>query len=433
MTPGLAVPVATPAASFATALWRRRWAIGFVVALTLGAVFRLIWLADMEYKSDEAWTFAHVQSFWQSHALAWTGMNSSAGLPNAGLSLWLFIALGAFLPSGDPLALARAVQLINVAAILLLALFAYRRVERSEREAWLWATALVAVNPLAVLFSRKIWPPELLPLFTVAMLAAWWQRERWWGAFCWGLVGMLLGQIQLAGFFFAASFVACSALFARSSVRWSGFLCGSVLGALPALPWLLAVAASHDGMSQAALGNLVTSFFADWFSLALGLDLPYALGGDFGHFLAEPFYLAAGLLAAIVAIFAILVYRFCRRLMLAPKPTLARLFDKSSPTALVLIAAFLGFGVLLAATLRPFYLHYLIVAFALPALSLAWIARAGSREAPGSIALGRVLLALLVLAQAGVTLLFLGFIHDTQVIAGDYGTAYRAQGIERAP
>ena len=95
--------------SWAHALWRGRWAIGFGLALALGLVFRLVWLSDMEWKGDEAWTFAQLRAFWQSRDLPPLGMASSAGLPNAGLSLWAFIGLSALLPALDPIAVARAV------------------------------------------------------------------------------------------------------------------------------------------------------------------------------------------------------------------------------------------------------------------------------------------------------------------------------------
>jgi hypothetical protein len=416
------------------ALWRRRWAIGFGLALALGIVFRLVWLSDMEWKGDEAWTFAQLRDFWQSRDLPLLGMGSSAGLPNAGLSLWAFIGLSAVLPALDPIALARAVALSNGAAILLLSLFARFGVQRAEREPWLWAAALVAVNPLAVLFSRKIWPPDILPLFTVALLWVWWKRERWWGAFAWGVIGALLGQVQLCGFFFAAAFVAATALFDRKSVRWRLWLIGSLLGALPLIPWLIAIVKLPGGVEGANLASLLhADFYQHWLALALGLDLHYALGNDFRRFLAYPAvlgwptYLSGAFLGLVVACFATILLRFTRQLRRNAAGVAEHIFASGSSTALAVNAAFWGYGLLLTATARPVYLHYLVVAFALPALWLVWIERAAAGDDAEARALSRRLLASLVLAEACLTLLFLLFIHDTQSIAGDYGTAYGAQ------
>ncbi|MGH7033459.1 MAG: hypothetical protein ACREFL_07000 [Stellaceae bacterium] len=428
---------ATPRAwprSWRHALWRRRWAIGFGLALALGIVFRLVWLSDMEWKGDEAWTYAQLRAFWQSRDVPPLGMASSAGLPNAGLSLWAFIGLSALLPALDPIAIARAVALTNAAAILLLALFARFGVARAEREPWLWAAALVAVNPLAVLFSRKIWPPDILPLFTVAMLWAWWKRERWWGAFAWGVFGALIGQVQLCGFFFAAAFVGATALFDRKNVRWRAWLIGSLLGVLPLIPWLIAIFQMQGSIESANLANLLhADFYQHWLALALGLDLHYALGNDFRRFLAYPellgwpTYLSGAFLGLVVACFATILLRFTRQLRRDAARVAEQIFASGSSTALAVNAAFWGYGILLTATARPIYLHYLVVAFALPALWLAWLERAASGDEAEAAALSRRLLASLVLAEACLTLLFLLFIHDTQSIAGDYGTAYGAQ------
>jgi hypothetical protein len=88
---------------------------------------------------------------------------------------------------------------------------------------------------------------------------------------------------------------------------------------------------------------------------------------------------------------------------------------------------------LLTATARPVYLHYLVVAFVLPALWLVLVERAAAGDDAEAAALSRRLLASLVLAEACLTILFLLFIHDTQSIAGDYGTAYGAQLSRIAP
>src|SRR5262245_31162678 len=97
-------------------LWRQRWAIGLCIAVAAGTVFRLIWASDMEYKDDEPWTFGQVQEFWRTGKLELIGMPSSALLPNAGMSVWVFIALSSLLPRIDPVGLVRAVELVNVAA-----------------------------------------------------------------------------------------------------------------------------------------------------------------------------------------------------------------------------------------------------------------------------------------------------------------------------
>jgi hypothetical protein len=349
------------------------------------------------------------------------------------MSLWIFIALSSILPLDDPLALTRAVQLVNIIAILLLAIFALKAIEPVEREPWLWSVALVSVSPLAVLFSRKIWPQDVLPLFTLGMLMGWWYRSRLWGAFLWGLVGALLGQIHLTGLFFATAFFGCTLLFDRRTVHWFAWFCGSVLGLLPLVPWLVAVSKVSQSIRAAQIQNLLTPV-RHWLNMSLGIDLHYALGNDFPSFIAYPnvggypTYLATALLSIIILIFLILLVRLAVRLRAEPTQTIGFFLGTRSSTMLALNAGFWGYGLLLVAMSQPIYLHYFVVVFSLPALSLAWIAQAGSSSGrAGSLAISRRLLATLVVAQASVTLIFLVYIHETQIIAGNYGVAYGSQ------
>src|SRR5262249_27470875 len=157
-------------------------------------------------KADEAWTFERARDDDPRQGIPWLGMDSSVRLPNPGMSLWVFMALRGLSGAEDPPALTRAVQLANSLALVLLVAFVWRHVPPAQREAWLWAAALVAVNPMAVLFHRKLWPPCVLPLFSLAALWGWWLRGRPWPAFAWGLVGACLGQIHMAGFFFSGGF-----------------------------------------------------------------------------------------------------------------------------------------------------------------------------------------------------------------------------------
>src|SRR5262245_20740436 len=79
------------------------WAIGLAAAIAAGIALRLVCLADIEFKPDEAWALAEIETFRQSHTLPWLGIESSTGLPHPPLNLWVFLALGAVLPTPGPL------------------------------------------------------------------------------------------------------------------------------------------------------------------------------------------------------------------------------------------------------------------------------------------------------------------------------------------
>src|SRR5262249_37069785 len=129
----------------------------------------------------------------------------------------------------------------------------------------------------------------------------------------------------------------------------------------------------------------------------------------------------------IMLIFSLILVRLPRRLYVQPAGTIRLMFDVSSANGLALNAAFWGYWLLLSAISRPVYLHYLIIAFSLPALSLAKLARLVSDQSNRPTANALRLFAVLVLAQAFLTIAFLAYVHETEFIKGDYGVVYRAQ------
>jgi hypothetical protein len=411
--------------------------VGLAAAILLGVVFRLVWVADMEYKGDEAWTFEQTQEALRGKPWPPFGLPSSVGPHNPGLSIWVFQVIGKLSACQDPTRLARVVQVLSIAAIVLLAGFAFRFVGVEEREPWLWAVALVSVNPLAVVLHRKIWPPSVLPLFTLAMLAGWWRRERRGGAFVWGAVGACLGQVHMAGFFFAAGFTAWAGLFDRKRVAWRAWLLGSCVGALPLLPWLHYLFTQYRGGAGRMNGvHLVEfKFWVRWVKQALGFGLDYSLDDDYPAFLAYPLfrgrptYLVRLADRAISVVGVVLLAGAAYRLGRARRGLSALLSGKGSPTGFTLSAAIWGFGLLLTASCLYVQRHYLAVAFP---LGFVWLARLALPSAPGrpaSLRLGRALLLTLCLCQAVLTASFLDYVHAHQgSLKGDYGLTFGAPG-----
>ncbi|MHB1426138.1 MAG: hypothetical protein ACYC3I_23490 [Gemmataceae bacterium] len=427
----------------------RTWAIlGITLALLAGAALRLSWPRDIEYKADEAWTFQHSRDA----ELPWLGMPSSVDIPNPGMSLWVFMLLQRLSGAEDPPALARAVQLVNVAALVLLAAFAFGHVPPREREAWIWAVALVAVNPLAVLFHRKIWPPCVLPLLTLAMLYGWWYRQRRGPAFLWGLLGVCLGQIHMAGFFFAGGFVLWALLFDRpwrQRVAWKSWLLGSVLGTLPMLPWLAHLIA-HPSERPVNPHRWVHAcelkFWVRWFTESFGLGIDYTFGPYFREFqrypllAGRPTYLVAVVHWLIAGAALLLLMRAAVLLWCQRANWRALWIGRGSASAFTQNAALWGFGLLLTLSSFSIHRHYMIVLFPLEFLWLARLVlpspltplRDGERgRGEGgacSPRLGRALLLSLCCAQFFLSANMLAYIHTRQNFSGtEYGVPYGAQ------
>lgn len=414
---------------------RRFGLTGLAAAIVLGAVLRVLWVHDIEFKADEAWTFQQTREAVHSGFLTELGMPCSAGFRNPGMSIWVFRLLGKIAGADDPTQLARAVQILNIAAIVLLVIFAWGCVDVEEREPWLWATALASVNPMAIVLQRKIWPPSVLPIFSLAMLAGWWRRERWWGAFAWGLLGVFLGQIHMAGFFFAAGFVAWAILFDRRQVAWGGWWFGGSVGTLPMVGWLGYMLTGPRG--SPSIGRWVHlmefKFWIRWVKDPLGFGLDYVLGDQFEDFLRYPIIDGrpshfVWFLQTLLALLGVSLFlhagwhrwqeRACRFCLDS---------GRESPSRFTQNAALWGFGFLLTAS--GFYIqrHYLVVTFPLEFLWLAHVALAPSGKPARNLRLGRALLLALCFGQLLVSAQFLGYIHVNQGAKnGDYGICYGA-------
>lgn len=405
------------------------WFLGF--CLLLAAVLRFINPQDIEYKRDERWFFGAVEQYRQGGALPAVGLPSSDDRPAPGLSLWIFLFLGRGLHVDSPVGLARSVAALNMLALLILILVAQTLVPVGERPVWNWTAALVCVNSFSVLFGRKIWNPCVLPLFTICLIAAWFRRDRPLGAFFLGLLMTFVGQIHMAGFFFAAALLAWSWLFERfrqvpRRVPWLFLAAGMALGSLPLIPWLpyLRGHASSVAGSAAWIGFLPSKYWYEWIRLSLGIGLDYSLGSvGLRDFLRGP-VIAGHATFGVLALQAVtvgMVARLLGLLLRSRKLDLPRLLGAHSETAFLESAGLWGTGVFLTLVSMPLYIHYLLVMYPLPWL---WIARLGTATGRK----GRVGLAVIWGAQLLVSVSFLLYIHAHHgAVYGDYGIGYGYQ------
>src|SRR5262249_28545916 len=150
---------------------------------------------------------------------------------------------------------------------------------------------LVSVNPIVVLFQRKMWPPCTLPLGLVTLLMCWWNRQRRAGAFGWGALSSVLFQIHVGMLFHAIGLTAYTWLFDRRRVAWRWWLAGSVAGMLPTVPWICYLATTSDRPSGEAheLHRLVEfKYWTHWVGEPMGVGLTYWLGADADELAAGP-------------------------------------------------------------------------------------------------------------------------------------------------
>lgn len=410
---------------------RQPWWIFWIAALVAGAALRLLWIGDVEYKDNQVYMVEAARNVGVSEPWPWVGMPSGVELRNPGMSVWVFVALGR-IAGADPIPIARACIALNVAALVGLLVFALRALPDPHREIWAWSAALLCVNPISVLQDRRIWAQSILPIFTLTLIVGWWYRRRSWGAAVWGVLGAILGQIHMSGFFFAAALAGWTAVSERRApppepTRWLAWLGGSVVGALPLIPWL-PYAVANFGSARTDWEELLRfRMLRHWFTNPLGTALDYFIGwNQFEPFFGDSVWPVRLALVAITAIgiVALALGAFHLTQHVTRRTRGAWFWGDRSPTVLLHNAMLFGMGALMTLQRILIPRHYLLVGFPIP---FFWLTGAllTARSA------GRWLLAALCVLQLGITVELMRQIHvQGGAIYGDYGIAYSKQKVK---
>ncbi len=214
----------------------RRDLLTLLLVVFVAAILRLGEPGIVEFKHDEAWLSRIAQDWLDGGSLPLTGMPSSVGVPNPPISVYL-IALP-FALTNDPLFVTLVIAALNVAGVALLWLLAHRYIGRTVA---LVAALAYAVNPWAVLYSRKIWAQDMHTPFVLAALLlglyGFVEGRRWAQALC---LPVFLFALQIH---FAA--LALLPLYAvllwvgRRRLWWAGVALGVALATLTLLPFTL--------------------------------------------------------------------------------------------------------------------------------------------------------------------------------------------------
>ena len=402
-------------------------------ALVAGVVFRLFYPGAIEFHSDEQFSFNHVMTVLHGGPWPALGMIMSVGGPNPAMSVWVFILLGLAAHPDTPVGLAQAVQVLNIAALFAFVAFAVRSIPRDQREPWLWAAALWAVNPIAIVFERKIWPPSTLPIFIVVMLAAWWHRRSWPGSFLFALMTVLGGQIHPTCTFLGLSLFVWTIADDRRAFRTGGLISGAAIGFLPAITWLASSASVGGGLVKLRLP--LPYFYGRWFTTPFGYGPDHVLGPvEFPRFLGWPeigggrTWLVLAIYVAIVAVALALTVPAAWRYLRAGEFSLRWILLGETPGGRIVRAALFGFGMILTLlTIRGggLYPHYMIVITPVMTLWVALTATFGGGGALGERT--RLLLATLCALNAALVVLLFSYIHAVGDIRGEFGPSWEWQ------
>jgi hypothetical protein len=408
---------------------KTRQAFVLFAIIAFGLFLRLVWIGDMEWKDDEQWMFKNAHAVAASGHFPDAGMRSGGGIVNPGMSVAIFALVALF--TDHPLEMNRVVQIINIVAILCFLFFVFKRVEEPERETWFLGIALAAVSPLAVLFSRKIWAQDMLPILSFIIILAHSYRGKRWGAFLWGLAGALIGQVHMSGFFFAAGLFVFTLLhdhYNKIKFRWFYWLLGSAIGSITIVPWISFLLHNPQISRQSFWHIFQFNFYLYWFLDSQGLNIMYSIRKEFWELIKEPFifgvptYLIAmlHLFLVVAAGFTLVeIWKYAKKgiLFMKRRKPVREFFLNLSSTQFYLFAILLGLGIFMPLSGTVIYPHYLICAFPFSYIFLAKMLHKHTRILYG-----------IIFAQLLITISFLTYVHDHNgVVKGDYGKAYHAQ------
>lgn len=399
------------------------------IFLFMGIILRLVWTSDMEWKGDEKWMFEHAQT--AAHSGTWVpvGMESSAGIVNPGLSVWIFTSFSFF--CSTPIGMARGVELLNIIALLGMVLFVFKKVNESERKIWLWGLALAAVSPLAVLFSRKIWEQDTIVFFSMLTIIGNAYRTKRGGAFIWGLAGALIGQIHMSGFFYALGMFVFTIIYdviTKTKSRWLWWIIGSIIGGLGLIPWVTYMYNHPSPTSLQWIHLLQFSFYPYWFIDAHGLNIIYSIRKEFWELIKMPYiFNIPTYLVAVIHLFLVgvgcysvsRIYLYVKNKII-PLKTISSIINYIKNLTLLefyLFSVLFGLGVFMNFSGIITFQHYLIVGFPFSYLFLSKILFPKKK-----------LLITVIAAQAIITITFLFYVHiHNGVLTGDYGKTYQSQ------
>jgi hypothetical protein len=214
---------------------RVEWLI-LAAIIAVGAWLRFQHPELLEFKSDEAFAANQALEFVRGGKLPTSGLMSSVGVSNPPLFVWLLIPM--FLATSNIAIVCGMISVLGLAAVVA-TWWMGRKYYGSV--SGLIAAALFASGPWAVVYSRKIWAQDFVPVFATG--AMWAAHSLILGknpkAIFWLLcLPLCVIQIHFSGFALAASAVAIVVLL-RPKIDWRFAVAGVAVAILLALPYMV--------------------------------------------------------------------------------------------------------------------------------------------------------------------------------------------------
>ena len=203
--------------------------------LAVGAYLRFSHLGLLEFQGDEAFAAHLALKCVKEGRLPSAGLMSSVGVTNPPLFIYLLIPM--FLLSANPVFVSCCIAALGLAAV---AACWWIGKKYYGSTAGLTAAAFFAVSPWAVIYSRKVWAQDFVPVFATATMWAMHalvlgkkQKAVFWVV----LLPLCVIQIHFSGFALTATVLAIL-LWLRPKIDWRFAVAGLFTALVLMIPYL---------------------------------------------------------------------------------------------------------------------------------------------------------------------------------------------------
>ncbi len=375
------------------------------VIFFFAAAFRLTSLDLIEFKLDEANTYSAAVKFYSSPYIPQNSGVSSSTLYNMPLFYDLIIILAVF--ARDPLVISVLIALINTFLVSIFYLVVKRYYGNLVA---ILSSIILATSPWMILYSRKIWGPDLIMLFAVPFFFFLHRLiidKKPGSVFGLSLSLVLLSQLHYSGVLLLL-ITAVILMIYKVKVSWKGLGLGIFLGLIPVVPYL---AMGNFTCTECIATQMEKSFDAG--NLFRGLQL--INGSHFENVLGEDYTVFLNQFP-LTKIFSFL---FIFEFFLFPVGIWVIAQNKRFRFLLIYLVVI---PLIYLVTQTPARMYYFLILT--PFLMLIY-AFAVQKVFELRSFLGVTVIALIVILNSVFMLSFNQFLSEKQVIAGDYGPIFK--------
>jgi len=408
---------------------RRLKLSGLAVIALVGAGLRLGDLSLIEFKGDEAVAIHLALPMVEGKGVPQVGLMSSVGIHNPPFFIYA-LAFPELISLNPKFITGFLIGCSSLAAVLLtFFLFA----PRFGPVTAMWASAFYACGTWPVLYGRKLWAQDLLPIFSVLLLHCLLtvterERTKWVAAI--PVLLCVMWQLHFSGLFIIPVAAAASAL-AWRTINWKALGVGIAAAVLLTAPYLM-FQVQNDYKDVSGLINMARGKKADgqakekkagrslkpvsWAAyVGPGTNVDYSMGQSAETYrstesaFGRGFRTLGGGTGYLLLIGGLALLFFIRK----------------TPHRVVAIWALGYVGIMLIVGLDKVYPHYFIILypaqFLLMALPLGWLAQKyGTRVVTAASIVG----VLVISAHLSSLFSYRSFLKEQGGVSGDYGVTY---------